>query len=704
MKRLLLALAILPIFSATAYAQDCASNANAVANPEIFQWEKKSDHFFGVLQMGEATFDINGETLTTRAYRQVQRPDGEPEVAGDYSIPGPTIVMEPGEKYVLRFENTLPYQPKVEEHNIFKDPNVTNVHTHGLHISGETPGDDVTRFFEGGFGGDYVYEIPENHMGGTYWYHAHHHGSTFLQVSSGAFGLIIIDDAGDGMPDNVAAMTEQHLALGFLEPGNSKGTGGDSLISGTFSTGWTLNGSAGGDVCIPANTWQHWRMLVADQDARLVDLEIGAGCEVGLLSRDGVWRTQAPSILTDNTLTLTGASRAGLAVRCNSNSSISVAGTQVANIVISGTTDETVGPYDLSAGPTATWSALRPVYLHDLRDKTPVDTDSIRMGARSVLGRKFDKVIPNLTKNANGVQEWSLNGATNHPFHLHIYHVQVQNDCGPFEAGEFYDVIAGNCDLRFDMSAQEAYEGRTIFHCHILAHEDQGAMGWMDVIGGRPPPIFPGDGDYKNKFSLGGTTPLPPSAPTGLGASAVSTSQIDLAWTDTSGDETAFSIDRSDDGVNYTSIASPGANVTTYSNTGLAADQTYYYQVAAVNGAGPSDYSNTATAKTQAAGAGTSIAVGSITVSTVSGSKGFKFGQATVVVVDDVGNPVPYALVTGDFIGDINQEMIEDQADVNGISTKLKTSTSVKGLRSLQFCVTAITAPDTQLTPYAGGA
>ena len=685
MKRVLLACAILTTFFATAYAQTCGPNT--VSNPAIFQWEDKGSHFFGVLEMGEASFTINGETLTTRAYRQED---------GTYSIPGPTIVMEPGKKYVLRFKNTLPYQPLVEDHNVFKDPNVTNVHTHGLHISGESPGDDVTRFFEGGFGGDYVYEIPGNHMGGTYWYHAHHHGSTFLQVSSGAFGLIIIDDAGDGMPTNVANMVEQHLALGFLEPGNSKGTGGDSLISGTFSTGWTLNGSVGGDVCIPANTWQHWRMLVADQDARLVDLEIGAGCDVGLMSRDGVWRTQIPSILTDNTLTLTGASRAGLAVRCNSNSSISVAGTQVANIVISGTTDETVGPYDGTG--TLEWSALRPGYLRDLRNDTPADTDSVRMGARSVLGRKFDAATPNLIKDANGVQEWSLNGATNHPFHLHIYHVQVQNDCGPFEAGEFYDVIAGNCDLRFDMSAQEAYEGRTIFHCHILAHEDQGAMGWMDVIGGRPPPVFPGDDGYAEKFSLGGTNPMPPSAPTDLFASAVSTSQIDLAWTDTSGDETGFVIDRSDDGINYASIASVAADTTSYSNTGLASDTTYNYQVAAVNDAGSSDYSATASATTQAAGAGTSLAVGPITISTVSGPRGVKFGQATIAVVDDLGNPVPGALISGVFTGDINESVLEDQADGNGISV-VETSVSVKKLRNLQFCVTAITA--TGLTDYS---
>ena len=59
---------------------------------------------------------------------------------------------------------------KASVHNVFKDANIANIHTHGLHISGESPGDDVTRAFEGGFGGDFVYDIPADHMGGTFWY------------------------------------------------------------------------------------------------------------------------------------------------------------------------------------------------------------------------------------------------------------------------------------------------------------------------------------------------------------------------------------------------------------------------------------------------------------------------------------------------------------------------------------------------------
>jgi FtsP/CotA-like multicopper oxidase with cupredoxin domain len=689
---------MLPAFIATAYAQTCGPNI--IAEPDVFQWQDKGSHFYGVLEMGEASFTINGETLTTRAYRQ--------EIEGStYSIPGPTIIMQPGKTYVLRFKNTLPYQPKVEEHNVFKDPNVTNLHTHGLHISGESPGDDVTRFFEGGFGGDYVYDIPADHMGGTYWYHAHHHGSTFLQVSSGAFGLIIIDDAGDGMPANVKNMVEQHLVLGFLEPGNAQGTGGDTLISGTFSSGWTINGSVGGDVCIPENTWQHWRVLVADQDARLVDLEIGDGCEVGLMARDGVWRTQIPKILTDNKLTLTGASRTGLAVRCNSNSTVSIGGVEVANIVIGGTNDSSVHPYAEDGEESKLqWSAVRPHYLRDLRGGTPDDSENIRMGARSVLGNKFDAETPNLTKDPNGVQEWSLNGATNHPFHLHIYHVQVQSDCGPFEGGEYYDVIAGNCDLRFDMDStgateeeKTAYQGRTIFHCHILAHEDQGAMAWMDVTGGRPPPAWPGDGTYFETFQFGGPMPDPPSAPSDLSATAVSSNRINLAWIDTSDDETGFVIDRSDDGVNYASVVTVGADATSYSDTDLTSNTQYWYQVAAVNGGVKSDYSAPASATTQTPGVGTSLAVDSITVSTVNDAKGTKFGQATIAVTDDLGNPVPNALVSGEFTGDITFTVVEDQADAAGISV-VETGNSAKKLRNLTFCVRKITAPGSDLTDY----
>jgi hypothetical protein len=254
-----------------------------ILDPAPFNWTFESSpepHYVGVLEYGQATFDINGESLTTRAYRQE---------GGAFSIPGPTLNMVPGNKYVLRFRNLLDYEPPSPVHNDLKDPNITNLHTHGVHITGESPGDDVIRMFEGGRGGDYVYDIPADHMGGTYWYHAHHHGSTFLQVSTGGFGFIVIDDSGDGIPANVAAMEERHILIGYLDTG-AAGAGGDTLVSGTLPAGWTVNGKVNGDLVIPPHTWQHWRVLLADSDARTKDVTVGANCDVMLLARDGVWR------------------------------------------------------------------------------------------------------------------------------------------------------------------------------------------------------------------------------------------------------------------------------------------------------------------------------------------------------------------------------------------------------------------------------
>lgn len=58
-------------------------------------------------------------------------------------IPGPTIRMDACYTYQLTVTNTLEGPNPGGEWNTMKDPNTTNIHTHGLHISGESPADDV---------------------------------------------------------------------------------------------------------------------------------------------------------------------------------------------------------------------------------------------------------------------------------------------------------------------------------------------------------------------------------------------------------------------------------------------------------------------------------------------------------------------------------------------------------------------------------
>ncbi len=91
-----------------------------------------------------------------------------------------------------------------------------------------------------------------------------------------------------------------------------------------------------------------------------------------------------------------------------------------------------------------------------------------------------------------------------------------------------------------------------------------------------------------------------PSAPSGISAIAVSSSQINLGWRDNSANETGFKIERRlGSSGTWTQIATRSANVTTYSDTGLAAGALYQYQVRAYNVSGNSTYSSIASATTQ---------------------------------------------------------------------------------------------------------
>jgi carboxypeptidase T len=112
-----------------------------------------------------------------------------------------------------------------------------------------------------------------------------------------------------------------------------------------------------------------------------------------------------------------------------------------------------------------------------------------------------------------------------------------------------------------------------------------------------------GDSDYSNTASaVTISAPVPPTAPSNLTAAAVSSSQINLTWVDNATNESGYYIERcTGNGCsNFAQIATTGANVTNYANTGLAASTSYSYRVRAYNASGNSDYSNTASAETPA--------------------------------------------------------------------------------------------------------
>jgi hypothetical protein len=109
-----------------------------------------------------------------------------------------------------------------------------------------------------------------------------------------------------------------------------------------------------------------------------------------------------------------------------------------------------------------------------------------------------------------------------------------------------------------------------------------------------------GTSSYSNVANATTTTVVTiPIAPSSLVATANSSSQITINWTDNSNNETSFVIERSlSSSSGFAQVATVGSNVTSYVNTGLASGTTYYYRVAATNSAGTSFYSNVANATT----------------------------------------------------------------------------------------------------------
>src|SRR6266480_3414710 len=104
-----------------------------------------------------------------------------------------------------------------------------------------------------------------------------------------------------------------------------------------------------------------------------------------------------------------------------------------------------------------------------------------------------------------------------------------------------------------------------------------------------------GSSTYSNQ--LFAITPL--KSPTSLTATAVSSSQISLTWTDNSATEAGYRIEQSPvDNLHYTEIATVGPNVTSYSATGLSEATKYYYRVRAYNAIATSAYSSEKNATT----------------------------------------------------------------------------------------------------------
>ncbi|KAL3941294.1 MAG: hypothetical protein SGBAC_004317 [Bacillariaceae sp.] len=460
-----------PEVAAAAAASTSTSTTAAIPSPSEIVSED------GVLSttisIAQGTYTIPGTPFTVNARL----------LNGEY--PGPTLRIKPGDTLEINFENNLVDTGSEYVHNEYSGNDISNIHFHGLHVSGELPSDDVTHYLYPGESYNYTSTLPDEHMGGTHWQHPHKHGSTSLQVAGGALQAIIVEDE-DGFLPTVVANAREVLFIAhywhLTELATIVSLSGDTVtshdISGSdFNEFVTVNGQYQPVINIDAGEWIRLRVVWANY--REGDLDLGiSGCEMFLLAKDGIYIQDFPRSIVDAAVVSGG--RADIMVRCpDPDTTYSVTG--IVDLASIQTSNSTVTRPNL---PTS-WTPTYPEYLEDLTTETVTEgctCDTVFSGNDAVNSIVFPEDADYLHQTYLGATTARNIVANTHPYHQHVYPFQLVGatlESGYNKVGDWHDTIKGTGEIRFRPTE---FTGKMMLHCHRLIHEDLGMMA-MEYVG-----------------------------------------------------------------------------------------------------------------------------------------------------------------------------------------------------------------------------
>lgn len=401
-------------------------------------------------------------------------------------VPGPTLRVRPGDLLQVTLENQLKA--------------VTNLHVHGLHVSPQGSSDNVFLEIEPGDSFDYEYRLPVDHPPGVYWYHPHHHGSVAQQVFGGLYGAIIVEDSTpiEVTQDRVLVLSDISLDAG----GNIPAPAPMDAMMGREGTILLVNGQVAPHITSASSSVERWRIVNACT-SRYLKLRLD-GQEMQLLGIDS-GRFENPRKVKE--ILLAPGNRADLLVQMVAGGSVLRAlpvGRGNAGMMGGGggqsraadlLTLEVTGARTGSLVPVPVPKQVRP---RDLRTEVVTGrrelTFEMGMGmgmggggmmSFTVNGRPFDPTRVDALVSANAIEEWTLTNDSpmDHPIHLHVWPMQLVAPADTVDdAPVWQDVV--NVPARSSVRVLipfENFTGKTVFHCHILDHEDLGMMGIIEV-------------------------------------------------------------------------------------------------------------------------------------------------------------------------------------------------------------------------------
>jgi FtsP/CotA-like multicopper oxidase with cupredoxin domain len=404
------------------------------------------------------------------------------------TLPGPTWHVRPGDRLRVRLTNQL--------------SQTTNLHTHGLAVSPTGSSDNPFVAVEPGQVFDYDIHLPVDHPTGTFWYHPHHHGMVADQVFGGLYGVIVVEDDSDvALPvtrERVLVVSDITLdgsgALAAVSGAERMaGREGDLvLVNGQLAP--TLRAASGGR--------ERWRVVNACV-SRYVDLAlVGASgpASLHLLGMDsGRYATPhqvtrvllAPGNRADVVVDVPdGAAEVRALTHDRGSPMMGMMGggrPSGHDVVLARLVPD--GPAAASLDPLPSVAPPRDLTTARLARSRQI-TLAMGMGMGGMMGftidgQEFDPARVDQAVSVGEVEEWTLVNTSpmDHPFHLHVWPMQVMREGSATPPGpEWRDVVnvpAGDSTLvriPFDR-----HPGRTVYHCHILDHEDLGMMGLIEA-------------------------------------------------------------------------------------------------------------------------------------------------------------------------------------------------------------------------------
>jgi FtsP/CotA-like multicopper oxidase with cupredoxin domain len=416
------------------------------------------------------------------------------------SVPGPRLEIRPGDQVRIRFTNRL--------------PEATNLHFHGLHVSPGGNADNVFLEIPPGESQSYEFSLPQSHRGGTFWYHPHVHHLIARQLWAGLAGLLIVRGPLDEIPELQEAL-EEFLVLkdfGLDADGNlltpdptpqiMQGREGDLVL---------VNGQLNPTFPLPKEGLLRLRFLNASV-ARFYRLQL-EDHPMYLIATDS-GPIEEPFEMHE--LLLTPGERAEVLIRGERppgryrllnlpyrRFNMGMMGMRGGRGMREGRSTASEEPvvlatvqYRESGRSLPLPTRLVPVepLARATKARQLVFSHGMIHGegmAFTINGRTFDPERTDSIVKLGTVEEWQIvNGggmmmAFDHPFHIHTNAFQVLNQNAkspPFQSWKDTVNVPMGESVRVRIPFQD-FPGRTVYHCHILDHEDLGMMAVVEMRG-----------------------------------------------------------------------------------------------------------------------------------------------------------------------------------------------------------------------------